>query len=211
VVSKKDWVFFAKRTLLPQLGEDWVVLRSGHLARSGDDWMVQVAYYNPAAFPHEAKLLAFVVPLFVRSSSFNLNWHILSRQRFDWSAEDWMDGAAAWFSTEATHFWRDWGTTAGFMAQLDAKYFAPGPENWFPSHWYTVGYAHGLPLLGRAESIDTIRADALAQLGPEPNSLTPLRQAWNVEGQSGAMEYLADVRDTTMQKLGLQPLLKQTG
>jgi len=130
VVSKKDWVFFAKRTLLPQLGEDWVVLRSGHLARSGDDWMVQVAYYNPAAFPHEAKLLAFVVPLFVRSSSFNLNWHILSRQRFDWSAEDWMDGAAAWFSTEATHFWRDWGTTAGFMAQLDAKYFAPGPENW---------------------------------------------------------------------------------
>ncbi len=207
-LNLKQWRPMVRAALLPALGPGWTMLPSGYeVARAGDDWMLQSTSFNRASGVEKATIVAFVQPLFLRRSSFILSWAKISPKTFRAEDPDFAEKVVDWFTTAGAEFWRRWGTVEGFIERLDDRHFRDEPNRWFPNNADTAAYARGLPLLGRGDELDSIWPAAVEKIrGSKVNDIEPLRETWRAGGQPAVLDYLREIRQDTIDNLGVQDL-----
>lgn len=206
-LNLKLWRPMARAALLPALGRGWTMLKSGHIVRAGDDWMLQSTSFHRAAGVEKATVVAFVQPLFHRASSFYLDWAVTSPKTFRAEDPHFAEKVVDWFTTTGADHWRTWGTVEGFIERLDDRHFRDGPDRWFPRIATTVAYAHGLPLLGRGDELDSLWPEAVAEVaGYKHYGIDDLIETWHTGGQPAVLDYLRAIRRDTIANLGVQDL-----
>lgn len=206
-LNLKLWRPMVKTALLPALGPSWTMRKTGPVVLAGDDWVIQAGGFHRAAGVERARVVAFVQPLFLRRSSFTLNWSRESPKTFRAEDPDFAEQVVDWFGTAGAEFWRQWGTVEEFVERLDDRHFRDGPDRWFPNNADTAAYAHGLPLLGRGDELDSIWPEAVERIrGSKANDIETLRETWRTGGQPATMDYLRAIRRDTIANLGVQDL-----